>query len=312
MLSKLRTRLRALLSRSEMERELDEELRYHIDRQTEQNIRLGMNPEEARHAAQKAFGGVEQAKERSRDARGVRWLEELRQDLRYGARMLLKNPGFTLVAVVTLTIGIGANSAIFSVVNSVLLRELPYRDPQRLVMVWSDRPLQQAQTGLTENPFAAADFRDLRDQNQSFEQMAAFTSHRLNITGGDEPELLGGVRATANLFALLGVEARHGRVFHPEEDQPGNNRVVVLSDGLWRRRFGSDPRIIGQTISLDSEPYTVIGVAPPDFQFPPKASLPAAYQFPPEVNYYTTLALTLVFTQNFARNLRWKLDAQQK
>jgi putative ABC transport system permease protein len=292
MLSKLRAALRALIQKSEVERELDEELRYHIERQTEQNIRLGMNPDEARHAARKAFGGVEQAKERSRDARGVRWIEDLWQDLRYGARMLMKNPGFTLVAVVTLAIGIGANSAIFSVVNSVLLRELPYRGPHRLVMVWSDRPLQQAQTGWTEWPFTAANFRDLRDQNQSFEQMAAFTAHRLNITGGDEPELLGGVRATANLFALLGVEARHGRVFHPEEDQPGNNRVVVLSDGLWRRRFGSDPKIIGQTISLDNESYTVIGVAPPNFQFPPKASLPVAYQFPPEVDYYTPLALT--------------------
>jgi putative ABC transport system permease protein len=292
MLSKLSTRLRALLRKSEMERELDEELRYHIEQQTEQNIRLGMDPEEARYAAQKAFGGVEQAKERSRDARGVRWIEDLWQDLRYGARTLVKNPGFTMVAMVTLALGIGANSAIFSVVNSVLLRELSYRDPQRLVMVWSDRPLQQSQTGFTEWPFTAADFRDLRDQNQSFEQMAAFTTHRLNITGGDEPELLGGVRATANLFALLGVEATHGRVFHPEEDQPGDNRVVVLSDSLWRRRFGSDPKIIGQKISLDYEPYTVVGVAPPDFQFPPKASLPAAYEFPPEVNYYIPLALT--------------------
>jgi len=292
MLSRLKTALRTLLRRTQVEHELDEELRYHIEQQTEQNIRLGMNQEEARAAAHKAFGGVEQAKERSRDTRGVRWLEELWQDLRYGARMLAKNPGFTLVAGATLALGIGANSAIFSVVNSVLLRELPYREPQRLVALWSDNPLQQSQTGLTEWPFTAADFRDLRDQNQSFEQMAAFTAHRLNITGGAEPELLGGVSATANLFALLGVEARHGRVFQPEEDQPGNNRVVVLSDGLWRRRFGSDPKIIGQTISLDNEPYTVIGVAAPDFQFPPKASMPAAYQFPPEVNYYTPLALT--------------------
>jgi putative ABC transport system permease protein len=219
-------------------------------------------------------------------------MQTLLQDLRYGARMLLKHPGFALIAVLTLALGIGANSAIFSVVNSVLLRELPYREPQRLVMVWSDRPLQQAQTGWTEYPFTAADFKDLRDQNQSFEQMAAFTSHRLNITGSGEPELLGGVRASANLFALLGVEARHGRVFLPEEDRAGNNRVVILSDGLWQRRFGSDPKIIGQTISLDNEPYTVVGVAPPDFQFPPKASLPAGFQFPPEVNFYTPLALT--------------------
>jgi putative ABC transport system permease protein len=229
-------------------------------------------------------------------------MQTLWQDLRYGARLLFKKPGFTLIALTTLSLGIGANSAIFSVVNSVLLREAPYQEPHRLVMVWSDRPQLQARTGMTEFPVSAADFTDWRDQSQSFEQIAAFHSQSFSITGGDDPQLLGGVRASANLFALLGVEARHGRVFLPEEDQPGNNRVVILSDGLWQRRFGSDPKIIGQTISLNNEPYTVVGVAPPDFQFPRKAELPAGFQFPREVNLYTPLALTPEQRNNRGRN----------
>src|SRR5262245_49505570 len=140
-------------------------------------------------------------------------MQAIWQDLRYGGRMLVKHPGYTVIAALTLALGIGANSAIFSVVNSVLLRELPYRDPQRLVMVWSDRPMQSALRGWTEWPFTPADFRDLRDQNRSFEQMAAFTYPMgLNITGGDGPELIVGVRGSANLFALLGVGPRHGRV----------------------------------------------------------------------------------------------------
>src|SRR5262245_54004586 len=225
------------------------------------------------------------------ERKGGMRMESLVQDLRFGARMLMKQPGFTLIAVITLALGIGANSAIFSVVNSVLLRAAPYREPQRLVMVWSDRPQLQALVGKTEFPVSAADFTDWRDQNQCFEQIAAFHSQSLDLTGVGEPEILGAVRASVNLFALLGVEARHGRGFLPEEDQAGANRVVILSDGLWRRRFGADPKIIGQTISLNNQPYTVVGVSPPDFQFPRKADLPAGFGFPAEVSLYTPLAL---------------------
>jgi putative ABC transport system permease protein len=292
MLNKLRLRLRALFFKYRMEEELDEEVRFHLEREIEENIVRGMSPEEARYAAIRSFGGVERVKEETRDVRGVRLLEEVWQDLRYGTRMLGRSPSFTLIAVITLSLGIGANSAIFSVVNSVLLRELRYREPQRLVMVWSDRPLQSAQKGWAEWPFTSADFRDLRDQNHTFEQMAAFTWDNRNITGVGEPEVLNGMYASANLFALLGVEAEHGRVFLSEEDRPGNDHVVILSDGLWRRRFGSDPKIIGQTISLSSEPFTVIGVAPPGFQFPPKAGLPGQYGFPGEIHFYAPLAIT--------------------
>ncbi|HZF37447.1 MAG TPA: ABC transporter permease [Blastocatellia bacterium] len=286
MLSRLKTALRALLCRPQAERELDEELRYHIEQQTEQNIRLGMSPEEARRAAQKSFGGVEQTKERSRDARGVRWLEDLWQDLRYGARMLVKNPGFTLVAVITLALGIGANTAIFSVVNGVLLRPLPYKDPQRLVMVFAPRRLDQ------ESLISSGGFTVLRGQNQVFEQVAAFLPmlDSSSITGDGDPEFLGGVTVSANLFTLLGVEAKYGRTFLPEEEKPGANRVVVLSHHLWQRRFGSDQKIVGRTISLNNEPYTVVGVMPPGFQFPLDRMLTG--WLPREIDIYIPLALT--------------------
>jgi putative ABC transport system permease protein len=268
MLSKLRTALRSLLRKSEMERELDEELRHHIEQQTEQNIRLGMSPEEARCAARKAFGGVEQAKEWSRDARGVRWIEDLWQDLRYGARMLVKNPGFTLIAVVTLALGIGANTAIFSVVNSVLLGSLPYKDSDRLVVVW-DKLFSK---GVDELELSPNDFFALRDRNTVFEQMGAVEKTNLNnLTGDGEPLRLEAKSATANLFPMLGIPPLLGRTFTPEEDR-AYARVAVLSYKLWQSRFAGDKDVIGRNVTINGHTYTVIGVMPAEFEYPPPGS----------------------------------------
>src|SRR5262245_60270475 len=268
MLNKLWTRLRALLRRSEMERELDEELRYHIEQQTEQNIRLGMNPEEARYTARKAVGGVEQAKERSRDARGVRWIEDLWQDLSYGMRMLVKNPGFTLVAVVTLAIGIGANTAIFSVVDAVVFRPLPYDEPARLVQVWPVNLRHGSEGGV---PYP--NFADWRDRNRVFEQIAAYGEKFFTVTGGDEPQRIIGAGVSPSLFPLLRVKPAIGRVLLAEDDRAEANPVVLISHRLWRERFGATPQAIGKTLTLDGKSFEVIGVMPSGFQFPEETAL---------------------------------------
>src|SRR5262245_32905642 len=262
MLSKLRVRLRTLLHKSKMERELDEELRNHIEQQVEQNIRLGMSPEEARYSAYKAFGGVEQAKERSRDSRGVRWLEDLWQDLRYGARILMKNPGYTLVAVITLALGIGANTAIFSIVNAILLRPLNYKDSERFAVINHYNPKTDSRLSVS-----ASGYTHYRQVSQSFEEMGAATSGPVNLTGTGDPEQLQWWRVSHTFLPMLSAVAARGRIFTAEEDQPGRNRVVVLSDSLWQRRFGGDPQLVGKTITLNGESYSVIGVLPPAFQF---------------------------------------------
>ncbi|MGH9852126.1 MAG: ADOP family duplicated permease, partial [Blastocatellia bacterium] len=281
--------LRALLRKSEMERELDEELRRHIEQQTEQNIRLGMNPEEALAAARKAFGGVEQAKERSRDVRGVRWLEELWQDLRYGARITLNHKGFTLVAVLTLTLGIGANTAIFSVVYGVLLKPLPYRDPDRIVTVTLSFPERGIEL------LRGGDYLDWREQSQRFEQLAGFYIDSASLTGGGEAERLILGRASADFFPLLGIEPLLGRHFHPEEDQAGGRPVVLLSQRLWRRRYGADPNIIGKTVTLDGAGFLVVGVMASGNRFPGEEKLSGLFsrQRAVSVDAWAPLALNV-------------------
>jgi putative ABC transport system permease protein len=180
-------------------------------------------------------------------------------DLRYALRMMSKHRLFTGVALLALGLGIGANTAIFSVINAVVLRPLPYQDPEQLVTVLHDGA----------KPVAPANYFDLAQQSQSFEGVAAAQWWEPNLTGRDEPEHLRGLQLTARMFQVLGVSPRLGRTFNPDEDQPGRERVVVLSSRLWQRRFGGDPHIVGQQVTLNGESYTVIGVMPPEFQFAP-------------------------------------------
>jgi putative ABC transport system permease protein len=179
--------------------------------------------------------------------------------MRYGVRILLKRPGFTLVAVITLALGIGANTAIFSVINAVLLRPLPYKQPDRLVKVWPQKPHVSA---------SKAEMGAIKEHNQSFADLAAYSGWSFTLTGGNEPAKLSGARTTATFFSLLGVEAELGRTFLPDEDQPDRSRVAMLSHGLWQSRFGADQNIIGQAILIDGESHTIVGVLPPDFKFP--------------------------------------------
>jgi putative ABC transport system permease protein len=245
-----------------MEEELEKELRFHLDQHTNDLIAQGMDPEEARRRARLALGGPEQVKEQCRDARGIRWLEDLAQDMRYGARVLMKNPGFTLVAVITLAAGIAANTTIFSIADALVLRPFNFPNQDRLVMVWQ-RPGEFGHSWVT-----AGDFNDWREQNQTFERLIAFDPLGFDLVEDSQPEQFGGYRVSAGFFDALGARPALGRTFLPSEHEPGHDQVVVLKHSLWKRRFGADPNIVGRTLTLNSKSFTVIGVTAPDFNFP--------------------------------------------
>jgi len=204
-------------------------------------------------------------KEQCRDARGTRWLEDLLQDLRYGARMLLGKPGFALIAVITLAVGIAANTTIFSLADAVILRPFNFPNQERLVMVWEGGALAG---GFDHGTVAPGNFNDWREQNQSFERLIAYAGRGFDLTGAHQPEQFGGDVVSAGFFDALGVKPALGRTFLPGEDEPGRDQVVVLKHSLWERRFGSDPNIVGRTLTLNTKTFTVIGVMPPDFNFP--------------------------------------------
>src|SRR5262245_16449953 len=257
--------LRRLFSRRKQEEELEKELSFHLDLHTSDLIAQGHSPEEARRRARLALGGPDQVKEQCRDARGTRWLEDLLQDLRYGVRMLLNKPGFALIAVIMLAAGIAANTTIFSIADALILRPFNFPNQKRLVMVWEGGSLAG---GFDHGSVAPGNFNDWREQSQSFERLIAFAGRSFDLTGEHQPERFGGDVVSAGFFDALGVKPALGRAFLPGEDEPGRDQVVVLKHSLWERRFGADPNVVGGTLTLNGKTFTVIGVMPPDFNFP--------------------------------------------
>jgi putative ABC transport system permease protein len=260
-------RVRGLWRSETIHQEITDELQFHMDMRVEENIRRGMAPDDARRDAERRFGNQTRIKEQGYDVRGGQWLETVWQDLCYGARMLLKNPGFAVVAVITLALGIGANTAIFSVINTVLLRPLPYEDPDRLLYIGT-----AVQQGAPEG-CSLPDFTDWREQSRSFERMAASTPRAFNFTGAGDAERLNGQAVTSDFFPALSNRLAFGRSFLPEEDRPGASGVVILSYGLWQRQFGSNPDAVGQSVMLDGQTHTVVGIAAPDLWLPSEADL---------------------------------------
>jgi predicted permease len=252
-------RLVSLFRGGRADRELSREIESHLALIQEDFEHRGMPPAEARLAARREYGGVEQAKELHRQERSFSWIEHMVKDLRYGARNLFRTPGFTVVAVMALALGLGANTAIFSVVNSVLLRPLVYKQADRLVTILH----------FGNNPVATANYLDWRDQSSSFEAMGAADYWSPNLTGTERPEHLYALKVTQNLMPLLGIEPLLGRLFASGEDQVGAEHKVILSYSLWQRRFSGDPGVLGKPITLDGEAYDVVGVMPPSFKFAP-------------------------------------------
>jgi putative ABC transport system permease protein len=277
-LRKATHRARTLAGRGRFENDLDDEMRFHLEMEAARHVERGLSPEEARALARREFGPVDRFKDEVRDARGVTWLDDVRRDVRFGLRSLRRSPGFAAVAVLCLGLGIGANAAIFSVLNAVLLRPLPYAEPDRLVRAYETFGPTHGRGSV-----AYANFHDWKEQGTDFEHLTAWVAASLNLQGNAEPERIKVVAATAEVFPLLGVRPLLGRAFGDFGGQTGtgHGEVIVLGEKLWRRRFGGDRSVVGRTIRLDGEPYTVLGVMPAAFDFPPNAAADAWGLFDP-------------------------------
>ncbi len=257
-------RVHSLLHRSSADAELQHEIEIHIQQLTRDAIARGVNEAEAQAMALREFGPVEQLKESCRDTRRVGWMQDFGQDIRYGVRTLRESPAFTAVAVLTLALGIGANTAIFSIVDAVLLRSLPYPDPNRLVVLFGVPQKQSdALLGISYRDFIAC-----RDQNSVFSEIAGNAFHDLTLTGAGEPLIVNAAAVTPELFSLLNAKPLAGRTLLPEDGKQGAAAIAVLSENLWRSRFGANPGLIGQSIALDKRSFTVVGILPASFRYP--------------------------------------------
>ena len=257
-------------------RDFSDEIQAHIALEADRLRAEGLGEAEAQAAARKTFGNLGAAEERFYESSRWLWWDELKNDIRYAVRTLLRTPGFTTAAVLTLALGIGANTAIFSAVDAVALRPLPYPHAERIVMLYAQ------DTGGGTSDLSPADFLDFRREMHSFEALAAYRQTASNVTSEDRPERIEGAVVTPDFFAVMGVAAELGRTLDQSLDQPGTARVVVLSDAIWRRRYGANPAIVGQSIRIDGVPHVVAGVMPPQFQYPPATDfwMPARFAVP--------------------------------
>jgi putative ABC transport system permease protein len=261
--------------RKHREQDLERELRSHLDLETAEQQEKGLTAEESRYAARRALGNTTLLKEDLRNMRRWTSLERFPQDIRYALRLLRKNPGFAAVAVLTLAIGIGANTAIFSITDAVLLRPLPYPDANRLIRIWQSEP----QMGEGHLGAAPPEFAAYRDHTRAYSNLAGYQPESFDLTSDREPEHISGYAVTAALFPTLEVQPLIGRIFSRQEELPGAQRVVVLSHRFWRAHYAEDPHVIGALIRLNERAYQVIGVMPKGFTFPSTAATPGAPPF---------------------------------
>ncbi|HVH71641.1 MAG TPA: ABC transporter permease, partial [Candidatus Dormibacteraeota bacterium] len=264
-LRQLFRRLRSFFRRTQLDRELDAEMSTHLELAIEENLQRGLSPAEARRQALLRFGGQQQAREQHQEARSLPFLETLLQDIRYSFRMLRKSPGFTAISVLTLAFGIGTNTAIFSMVNALLLHPYRFHNLESLALIWESRGIDEGPDARSSSP---GDITDLRTRTQVFEDVATYQCRQFNLSSEGRIDVALGCRVSANFFPVLGVVPAQARLFLANEETPGSDQSVIISHSFWQSRFAGDQQLLGKNIRLNGRNYTVVGIMPPDFDYP--------------------------------------------